>query len=67
MSKTYKPNKIEKLDVVIMSKEDKFWTDVADKTSKEIESMEQMIIFNKEIMQLAKSKLSKPAGDSPNN
>ena len=66
MAKSYKPKKIEKLDIEIVSKETKFWRDVRDKTLAEIEQMEQMIKFNKEIHKLAESKLSQSVGESPN-
>lgn len=41
----------------IVSKEEAFWTEVKERTEKEIETLEKMIKFNQAILEMSLSKI----------
>lgn len=55
MSKKYRVDK--NVDVVIGTPEEAFWTDIRDKTVKEIEQLEKMLKFNRAILKMAEEKI----------
>jgi Mg2+ and Co2+ transporter CorA len=46
----------EDLGIKIGTKEEAFWTDVAEKTEREIETLEKLLKFNKAILKMSKEK-----------
>jgi hypothetical protein len=48
----------DKLDVKIVSKEVAFWSDIIDKTNREIEQLNKMLKFNEAILEMAETKKS---------
>lgn len=54
----------EDLDIKIGTKAEKFWTDVKEKTIKEIETLENMLTFNRAILEMAEVKIEAERGDS---
>lgn len=51
------PKEEEQIDVKIGTKEEVYWTEIQEKTEKEIESLERMLKFNKAIWEMCEDKL----------
>lgn len=50
---------MEDLKIKIGTKEEAFWKGIIEKTKKEIETLENMLTFNKAILKMAKEKENK--------
>ena len=48
----------EDLGLKIGTKEEAFWTEIKDKTEKEIETLEKMLKFNKAILDMARFRIN---------
>jgi len=58
----------EDLGVKIMDKEEAYWTEILETTSKDVERLEKMLRFNLEIIGLCKQKLKGvQENDRPNS
>lgn len=50
--------KEEDLGLTVVSKEQKFYMDIKDRTVKEIEHLENMLKFNKDILEMCNNKIN---------